>query len=201
LKIVVATRNRHKLREIRALLETTGHDFVAIDEVAPHCALVEDGATFEANALAKARQANEATGLPAIGDDSGLEVAALGGEPGVRSARYAGEPSDDEANNSKLIAEMNNVPRESRQARFVCAAAFVNGHPGAEIVTRGVCEGVILEHGRGTGGFGYDPLFLVDDKTMAELSPERKNGISHRARAFGALAAVLGATLPGRENP
>jgi XTP/dITP diphosphohydrolase len=193
MKVVLATRNRHKLREIALLLgeEDLGFDLVPIDEVAKDVELVEDEPTFEANALTKARQAAVATGLAALADDSGLEVDALGGAPGVRSARYAGSPCDDGRNNAKLLQEMKGVPAGERTARYRCAAAFVDGP--LEVVRSGACEGVILDAPRGQGGFGYDPLFLVEPlgQTMAELPLDQKNRLSHRAAAFHALAEAL----------
>jgi XTP/dITP diphosphohydrolase len=196
-RVVVATRNRGKLTEILRLFEPAGLnlELVAIDEIAPNARLVEDEPTFEDNALAKARQAATATGLPALADDSGLEVDALGGAPGVRSARYAGEPSDDARNNAKLIAALRDVPPGERVARFRCAAAFVDPARGVEIVRAGECAGEILTAPRGTAGFGYDPLFLIPARglTMAELALDEKNSLSHRAAAFRALAADIAA--------
>ena len=195
--MVVATRNRGKLREILRLLEPAGlaFDLVTIDDVAPGAALIEDELTFEGNALAKARQAAAATGLPALADDSGLEVDALGGAPGVWSARYAGEPSDDGRNNVKLVEAMASVPAGARGARFRCVAAFVDPARGIEIARAGACDGEILREPRGDGGFGYDPLFLLPSKgrTMAELDLDAKNGVSHRAAAFRALAREIAA--------
>lgn len=195
MKVVVATRNRGKLVEIVDLIEGGGGglELVTIDEVAPDAVLREDEETFEANALGKARQAAAATGLPAVADDSGLEVDALGGAPGVRSARYAGEPSNDARNNAKLLEAMRGLPPARRQARFRCAAAFVDSGRGVAMVEMGACEGSILEAARGSGGFGYDPLFLAAGvgKTMAELPLGEKNRLSHRAAAFRALAAAL----------
>jgi XTP/dITP diphosphohydrolase len=193
-KLVVATRNRGKLREIVALLRPAeGVELVTIDELAPDAELREDGVTFEENALAKARQAAAATGLPAIADDSGLEVDALGGAPGVYSARYAGFPSEDARNNAKLLDALSDVPPGQRAGRYRCVAAFVDPARGVEIVRDGSCAGEILQAPRGTGGFGYDPLFLVPGRgrTMAELPLDEKNGLSHRAAAFAALAAAL----------
>ena len=193
MKIVVATRNRHKVREIAVLLGEAGLalDAVTIDEIAPAAALVEDEDTFEGNALAKARQAAVACGLPAIADDSGIEVDALGGAPGVYSARWAGEPCDDARNNAKMLRELADMPAEKRTARYRCAAAFVDG--AMEIVRSGACEGVLLSSPRGSGGFGYDPLFLVPSlgRTMAEIDLTEKNRLSHRAAAFRALASAL----------
>jgi XTP/dITP diphosphohydrolase len=195
LKVVVATRNRHKVREIAVLLEEAGLgiDAVTIDDVAPDAELIEDEETFEGNALAKARQAAAACGLPAMADDSGIEVDALGGAPGVRSARWAGEPCDDGRNNDKMLREMAEVPDPKRTARYRCAAAFVNPAGGMEIVRSGACEGILLDAPRGNGGFGYDPLFLVPSlgQTMAEIDLATKNRLSHRAAAFRALAQAL----------
>ena len=193
MKIVVATRNRHKVREIAVLLGEAGLDLdaVTIDEIAPAAALVEDEDTFEGNALAKARQAAAACGLPAIADDSGIEVDALDGAPGVYSARWAGEPCDDARNNAKMLRELADMPAEKRTARYRCAAAFVDG--AMEIFRSGACEGVLLSSPRGSGGFGYDPLFLVPSlgRTMAEIDLTEKNRLSHRAAAFRALAGAL----------
>jgi XTP/dITP diphosphohydrolase len=191
-RIVVATRNRGKLREIVSLLAGLDVELRTIDELAPDAELREDGVTFEENALAKARQAAQATGLPAIADDSGLEVDALGGAPGVYSARYAGLPSDDARNNAKLIAALAALPGP-HTGRFRCVAAFVDPVRGLELARSGSCEGQILPAPRGEDGFGYDPLFLLPalGRTMAELPVEEKNRLSHRAAAFHALAAAL----------
>jgi len=198
--VVVATRNRGKLREILVLLQEAklGFRLLTIDELAPHAELREDEATFEGNALAKARQAAAATGLPALADDSGLEVDALGGAPGVWSARYAGLPSDDARNNEKLAQAMaaSGVPAGGRGARYRCVAAFVDPGRGLELTRAGVCEGEILSAPRGSGGFGYDPLFVPvgyddDGRTMAELSQADKDAISHRGRAARELLAWL----------
>lgn len=194
-RVVVATRNKGKLKEILPLLAEVGVAFelMTIDDVAPGVELVEDEATFEGNALAKARQAAAATGLPALADDSGLEVDALGGAPGVRSARYAGEPSDDQKNNDKLLVALAGVPAARRTARFRCVAAFADPARRIELARAGACEGIITEAPRGNLGFGYDPLFLVPSKnrTMSELPVDEKNKLSHRAAAFRALAILL----------
>jgi XTP/dITP diphosphohydrolase len=194
-KVVVATRNRHKVREIALLLAEAelGIEAVTIDEIAPAAELVENEDTFEGNALAKARQAAAACGLPAIADDSGIEVDALSGAPGVRSARWAGEPCDDGHNNQKMLRELAGVPPEKRTARYRCAAAFVDPARGTEILRSGACEGILLDAPRGKAGFGYDPLFLVPSlgQTMAEIDLDTKNGLSHRAAAFRALAQAL----------
>jgi len=201
--VVVATRNRGKLREILVLLQESklGFRLVTIGELAPHAELREDEATFEGNALAKARQAAAATGLPALADDSGLEVDALGGAPGVWSARYAGLPSDDARNNEKLVQALAEVeagavaPATTRAARYRCVAAFVDPARGVELTRAGACEGEILSTPRGSGGFGYDPYFYLPalGRTMAEIDLDTKNRLSHRASAFRALAEALAA--------
>jgi XTP/dITP diphosphohydrolase len=189
-RVVVATGNQHKLDEIRAILAAQNLDvdlrsMREFDVPEP----VEDGDTFEANALIKARACARSTGLPAIADDSGLEVDVLDGAPGVFSARYAGAPSDDAANNTKLIANLADVAPEQRTARFVCAAALVLPD-GDEVTVRGTMEGHIVDHPRGDQGFGYDPHFVSDadgSRTNAELAPAEKDAISHRGAAFRAL--------------
>ena len=195
MRVVVASRNRHKLFEIGVLLADAGlqWDLVSIDEIAPECALHEDEPSFEGNALSKARQAAAASGLPALADDSGIEVDALDGSPGVYSARWSGQPCDDARNNQKMLRELAGVPTERRAARYRCAAAFVDPARGLEMVRTGACVGRLLESSRGTGGFGYDPLFLVESlgRTMAEITLEEKNQLSHRAAAFRQLARAL----------
>lgn len=197
-RVVVATRNRGKLREILRLLADAGvsFDLVTIDELAPDAELPEDEATFEGNALSKARAAATVTGLPALADDSGLEVDALDGAPGVWSARYAGLPSDDGRNNAKLLDAMAGIDPQRRRARFRCVAAFVDRARDLELTRAGACEGEILSVPRGDQGFGYDPLFLLPEKgrTMAELPLDEKNAVSHRAAAFKALAQALAET-------
>ncbi len=194
MKVVVATRNRHKVREIAALLAEAGLglEAVPIDALAPDAELIENEATFEGNALAKARQAAAVCGCPALADDSGLEVDALDGAPGVRSARWAGEPCDDGRNNQKLLVELAGLPAGQRTARYRCAAVFADGR-GIELVRAGACEGVLLDAPRGSAGFGYDPLFFVPSLglTMAEIDLATKNRLSHRAAAFRALAQAL----------
>jgi XTP/dITP diphosphohydrolase len=191
--LVFATRNRGKLVELRELLP--GIDVRSLDDVhVPE--VIEDADTFAGNASKKAREVSAATGLPALADDSGLEVDALGGAPGVYSARYAGEPHDDAKNNAKLLAALAAVPADKRTARFrsVLALADVTGALGSEVITAdGSCEGVILEAPRGTGGFGYDPLFYSPElgMTFAEAGVGSKNDLSHRARAMGAIKPRL----------
>ena len=189
MRLVLATRNAHKVREFETLL--TGHDIVALpdDVQLPP----ETADTFAGNALGKARAAAAATGLPAIADDSGIAAAALSGAPGVRSARYAGEDATDEENLGKLLRE---APAGSALA-YVCALAYVD-ETGAEQVVEGRCTGTLTARPRGAGGFGYDPAFVPDDvsggRTMAELDPAEKDAISHRGRAARALLALLDET-------
>jgi len=193
-RLVLATRNEHKLREVAEILD--GHELLPLPdevELPP-----EDGDTFEANALIKARAARDATGLPAIADDSGIAARALGGRPGVRSARYAGEDASDEENLEKLLREVEAAGDDHRVA-YVCAIAHIDGE-GTEQVFEARCEGELTLEPRGTGGFGYDPAVIPldtgpdDDRTMAELSPDEKHAISHRGRAGRLLAERLGAS-------
>jgi XTP/dITP diphosphohydrolase len=184
-ELVVATRNRGKLIEIQAMLSGLVESVRCATDYAGFPDTLEDGATFEENALKKAREATQFCGLPALADDSGLVVDALGGRPGVHSARFAGEGRGDAANNARLLEELQGVPPEARTAAFVCTLAFVMPE-GPEQIFTGRVEGRILDTARGEGGFGYDPLFLVEgfDRTMAELGLDDKNRISHRGRAF-----------------
>ena len=184
-RLVLATRNRGKIVEISALLSGLVDRINSAADFANFPETVEDGATFEANALKKAREASSFTALPALADDSGLVVDTLNGRPGVFSARYAGEGAGDAANNARLVEECLNIPDERRQAAFVCVLAFVTPE-GVEKLFSGRVAGRIISEPRGNGGFGYDPFFLVDgfDRSMAELSLAEKNSISHRAEAF-----------------
>lgn len=184
-KLLFATRNRGKLRELGQLLAPHGITVVSLDDVGIADEVEEDAQTFEGNAEKKARAASEASGLPVLADDSGLEVDALDGAPGVHSARFAGAGCDDAANNRKLLSLLADEPFPRRRARFRCVLALCR-HERETIFTHGVCEGRIAASPRGEGGFGYDPLFLVGEshRTMAELSAEEKNRISHRAMAF-----------------
>lgn len=203
--LVFATRNPGKLAELRQLLP--GIDVLSTDEAAHQLGIripevIEDADTFEGNALKKAREVSALTKFPALADDSGLEVDALGGAPGVYSARYAGEHAGDAANNTKLLAALAGVPAEKRTARFRCvlALADLDGALGDDaIVTHGVAEGMILEAPRGTGGFGYDPLFLFPalGQTFAELGIGTKGDLSHRARAMRDMRPKLLAYLGG----
>lgn len=191
-ELVVATRNRGKLKELQALLGGVVDTVRCAVDFPSFSETIEDGLTFQENALKKAREAMLFTGLPALADDSGLVVDALDGRPGVYSARFAGEDADDAANNRRLLEELNNVPAGQRQAAFVCVLAFVTPD-GVEQVFSGRVGGNILTLSRGAGGFGYDPLFLVDgfNQTMAELPLQEKNKISHRGQALQHFRAFL----------
>lgn len=191
-ELVVATRNRGKLKEIGALLDGLVASLRCAADFPDFPETVEDGTTFEANALKKAREAMEHTSLPALADDSGLVVDALGGRPGVISARFAGEGATDNDNNCKLLTELSGIPAGDRQGAFVCVMAYVDPD-GTERTFNGRVGGLILTEARGDGGFGYDPLFLVDGycSTMAELSLEEKNWISHRGQALRQFKAFL----------
>jgi XTP/dITP diphosphohydrolase len=184
---VVATTNAGKLREIQAIVGARSPLLRSLADY-PRVVLPPEGEDYEGNALAKARAAAHATGLPALADDSGLEVDALGGAPGPHSARFGGPGLDDAGRVALLLRELAGAPAEKRRARFVCVAAWA-APDGLERSARGECPGVILDAPRGMRGFGYDPVFLPEgeSRSMAELEPERKNALSHRARAFRAL--------------
>jgi XTP/dITP diphosphohydrolase len=192
-ELVVATSNPGKLREIRELLRGADVVLRGLGDLPP-VELPEEGDDYEENARAKARTAAAAFGMAALADDSGLEVEALGGAPGPRSARYGGPGLDDAGRITRLLDELSEIAPGRRRARFVCVAAWADP-VGEDLSVVGYCDGRILETPRGVGGFGYDPVFQPDGETlsMAELSEDRKNALSHRARAFRALAARLDA--------
>ena len=199
-RLLVASRNRKKLAELHRVLEAAGIvglELLSLDDVAPYDEAPETGATFEENALAKARDGFAATGLPTLADDSGLEVAALNGMPGVLSARWAGGHGDDIANYSLLLAQLGDVPDERRGAAFVSACALVTGTD--EIVVRGAWPGTIAREPLGDGGFGYDPVFIPEGGTgsAAQLSPAEKDAASHRGRALALLVPALRALARG----
>ena len=192
-RLVVATRNEHKLHELEQILSEVELVPLPDDVGLPP----ETGDTFEANALIKARAARAATGEAAIADDSGIAAAALGGAPGVRSARYAGPDATDEKNLELLLTELED--KMDRSVAYICAIAYIDPD-GAEWVFEGVCEGTLAREPRGKGGFGYDPAFVPrdvgDGRTMAELMPAEKHAISHRGRAAALLAHHLGLERP-----
>jgi XTP/dITP diphosphohydrolase len=195
MKVLLASRNAHKLMELRRIVAPlVDVDVLGLDDVAPFAEVPEIGATFAENALIKAREAHRKTGLITVADDSGLCVDALNGMPGVLSARWAGGAHDDEANLRLVLDQLADVPDERLGAEFVCAAALVDG---GEQVVHGTMRGRLVRAPRGTNGFGYDPIFVPDgcDVTSAELSDEAKDAISHRGRALRALAPILAATV------
>ena len=190
MKAVFASRNKHKTEQVSLLLLNV--ELVPLNDVAPDLELLEPFDTFVENALAKARTASKATGLPAVADDSGLEVDALDGKPGVKSARYAGEDATDEANNAKLIEALRTMGAERPTCRYRCVAAAV-WPDGRELVAEGSCDGEIVYEGRGSLGFGYDPHVIPagESRTMGEIPLEEKLRFSHRGRAFRALAKKI----------
>ncbi len=190
-RLVVATRNLGKLGEFRALLAGAQLEVVSLAEFSG-VVLPEEAGEYEANARAKATAAARGTGLPALADDSGIELAALGGRPGPHSARYGGEGLDDAGRVARLLRELAASGVRDRSARFVCVAALAQPDGSCE-VARGECAGSILDAPRGDGGFGYDPVFQPDgyDVSMAELPDARKNELSHRGRALAALRAAI----------
>ena len=194
MECIAATNNAHKLEEIRRILQAAGHRVQSLAEAGIAADPEETGATFAENALIKAKAVCEASGRPAIADDSGLVADALNGAPGVHSARYAGEPCDDAANRKKLLREMRDVPQEKRTGRFVSAVALVLPN-GAVLEAEGSCEGEIGFAERGEGGFGYDSLFYVQGRSFAELSEQEKDACSHRGVALAAFAEKLPAFL------
>ena len=202
--VLVATRSVHKLRELRELLALDRTKLVSLDDLGIEGDPIEDGATFETNAAIKARFGLHASGLPTLADDSGLEVDALGGGPGVRTRRYAGEDATDAMNNAKLLGAMHGLISEQRSARYVCvlALAMPDGtgpRGGIRVITaRGTCRGRIATEPRGTGGFGYDPIFEPASeppggRTLGLWTPAEKHAISHRARAAHRMSPRLAA--------
>jgi XTP/dITP diphosphohydrolase len=193
-RIALATKNEHKLVEITRICSDWPVEWVTVRDRDPASFpdVDETGETYLDNAALKARAVADALGIPAVADDSGIEVDALGGRPGPRSARFAGADATDERNLAELIRSIRGIPAAGLTARYRCVAASVA--PGGELVsTEGLCEGTLLTRPRGSGGFGYDPIFLPVgwDRTMAELDPQEKDRISHRGRAFRALRALL----------
>jgi XTP/dITP diphosphohydrolase len=200
-KLLIATHNRGKVAEYAQIMQDLGLELVSLADVGVDLAVEETGATYAENALIKARSYATATGLPTLGDDSGIEIDALGGEPGVYSARYGGEDASDEDRYRLVLRRMAKVPDAQRTARFRCVIALV-WPDGEEDLVEGVCEGRIAREPTGTHGFGYDPVFFVPeyDRTMAELPPEVKNRISHRGRAARAARDVLARRMSERQD-
>ena len=191
MKYIIATHNMKKRNELARILEPLGVEVLTAEQAGVELTDVEEtGTTFEENARLKSESGCKETGMPCIGDDSGLVVDALGGAPGVYSARYAGDHGNDPANIALLLENMKDVPDEKRTARFMCTVCCT--YPdGSEIVVSGTCEGKIGYEPKGDGGFGYDPVFMVGDKRFAELTAEEKDRISHRGNALKALAEAL----------
>ncbi len=191
MKIIIATNNQGKVREFKAMLTPLGYEPVSLKDAGIVAEVVEDGETFEENAHKKARAIYELCGCPVIADDSGLQVDFLGGAPGIYSARYAGEDATDKERCEKILSELEGVDESMRSARFVCALYCIIDEEREYSVT-GTLEGFIGTEMRGENGFGYDPIFMVDEeRSLAEMSAEEKNGISHRAAALKTLTDIL----------
>lgn len=191
MKLIIATNNQGKVREFKAMLTPLGYEPVSLKDAGIVAEVVEDGETFEENAHKKARAIYELCGCPVIADDSGLQVDFLGGAPGIYSARYAGEDATDKERCEKILSELEGVDESMRSARFVCALYCIIDEEREYSVT-GTLEGFIGTEMRGENGFGYDPIFMVDeDRSLAEMSSEEKNGISHRAAALKTLTDIL----------
>jgi XTP/dITP diphosphohydrolase len=194
MRIVFATKNEGKVREITEMIDRTDIELVSLNHFTSLPEIVEDGKTYLENALKKAKAISEFTGETVLADDSGLQVDVLKGEPGVYSARYAGEGATDEENNAKLLARLKNIPEDKRTASFFCALVLYD-RDGRYASFEAEWRGRIIDEGRGTNGFGYDPIFLDPkfNKTAAELPPDIKNKVSHRGQAFAKLKACLDA--------
>lgn len=191
MKILIATHNAHKKAELQRILAPLGVEVVTDTDLGIELTNVEEtGTTFEENSFLKSESGCKESGIPCIADDSGLSVDYLNGAPGVFSARYSGEHGNDEKNIDKLLDEMKDVPESERTARFVCAATCVFPD-GRKICVRGECEGVIAHERHGNGGFGYDPIFMVGEKSFGEITSEEKDKLSHRGKALRMLAEEL----------
>ncbi|NLB88874.1 MAG: XTP/dITP diphosphatase [Syntrophomonadaceae bacterium] len=191
-KLLVATRNKGKLKELEELLSPLGIEVISLADIPAIPEIEEDGDSFTANAIKKAQETSRLTGYTCLADDSGLVVDALGGQPGIYSARFAGENASDEENNNKLLELMKNVEAQDRTARFVCVIALADAN-GKIATVEGICEGMIGFTPQGENGFGYDPLFIPHgfNKTFAELSSEEKQQISHRGQALRKAIPVI----------
>ena len=191
MKIIIATHNKHKLAEMSRILSPMGYEVVTDTDLGIELSDVEEnGETFLDNARIKSEAGCKESGYPCIADDSGLCVDALGGAPGVYSARYSGVHGDDDGNNRKLLNELEGVPTEKRTAHFACAIC-VSFPDGSEVTATGKCEGYIGYEKKGSNGFGYDPLFMVGERSLAEMSAEEKDSISHRGNALKELQKIL----------
>jgi XTP/dITP diphosphohydrolase len=196
-RLIVASRNRKKSGEISDLLAPYGIEVISISEIAGVPEVIENGSTFAENAAKKASETARALSLWTLGEDSGLEVAALAGAPGIYSARFSGPNATDESNNAKLMSELSAVPEERRDARYVCNVALADPSGAIRLQVEAYCRGRMIREPRGTNGFGYDPYFLIREyhRTFGELSPAVKRRLSHRARAFERLIPLLIALL------
>lgn len=190
MKIILASNNKNKLSELKQILSPLGYEIVSQSEAGINIEVEENGKTFEENSFIKAKAIYDITKSAVIADDSGLEVDYLNKAPGVYSHRYAGENATDKDRCEKILLELNGVPYENRTARFVCVICYIDEN-GKETLLRGECEGFIGKEMRGNNGFGYDPIFMIGDKSFAEISSEEKNKISHRANALKKLTCVL----------
>lgn len=191
MKIIIATHNKHKLEEMSRILSPMGYEVVTDRDIGIELTDAEEnGETFLDNARIKAESGCRESGLPCIADDSGLCVDALDGAPGVFSARYSGTHGDDDGNNRKLLSELEGIPTEKRTAHFACAIC-VSFPDGSEVTATGKCEGYIGYEKKGTNGFGYDPLFMVGDRSLAQMTAEEKDAISHRGNALKELQKIL----------
>src|SRR5262245_35162898 len=201
--LVLATRNKKKCQEIVDILGDLGLALRDLTHYPNAPEVEEDGDTFEANARKKASELAKALGEWTLGEDSGLVVPGLGGRPGVYSARYAGKQGDDAANNARLLAELGPLPDDRRAAYYICTAAVADPAGNVQIVVDGRCHGIIIKEERGSGGFGYDPLFLIPEyhRTFGELSATVKHALSHRARALAKLRPFLHRLASGSANP
>ena len=190
MKLVVASNNNGKIKELKQILSPFGYDVISQSEAGINIEVEETGNSFDENAALKAKAINKITGLATIADDSGLSVDFLDGAPGIYSARFAGENASDKDNNDKLLKMLSGIPKEKRNAKFICAIHFIS-EDGENISVQGQCSGQIGFSPVGEHGFGYDPIFIVGEKSMAELSPEEKNKISHRAITLNKLTNEL----------
>ncbi len=190
MKVILASNNKHKLEEIKKILTPLGYELISQSEAGISIDVEETGTTFEENAALKARAIYEMSGEPVISDDSGLEVDFLDGAPGVFSHRYAGENATDADRCNKLLKELEGVSKDKRTARFVCVICYIDKE-GKESLIRGTCEGSIGYESLGENGFGYDPVFMYGDKSFAQLTPDEKNSVSHRADALRKFAEIL----------
>ncbi len=190
-KIITASNNKNKVKEIKQILSDIGYDVLSLEDAKIYVEPEETADTFAGNALIKAREIAKYTDELVIADDSGLMVEALSGRPGVYSKRFAGENADDDMNNKHLISELQKYPGKSRNAKFVCVIALVYG--GLELIFEGICQGIIIDTPRGNNGFGYDPYFYIPEygKTTAQMSEEEKNMVSHRGNALSKLKIYL----------